>query len=94
MIAEAMEIIVEATGGAAKQSYGLDQVSLLQLTRSRLSSGTDLAQSEAVRSVRDLARKQTAPALAQLASRMASAMHSSSSNGDDPFATLKASPLT
>merc|ERR1719440_249657 len=63
-LATAKKIIKEATGGAAGQSYGLNQVSFLQV-----SSGADLANAEAVRFVRDLARKHNAPALAQLASR-------------------------
>ena len=65
-LATAKKVIAEATGGAAEQSYGLNQVSFLQI-----SSGTGGA---AVRFVRDLARKSNAPALAQLASRMQSAM--------------------
>merc|ERR1719463_682634 len=68
-LATAKKIIVESTGGAAGQSYGLNQVSFLQLA-----SSSDLAKAEAVRLVRDLSRKQKSPALAQLASRMASAM--------------------
>jgi hypothetical protein len=71
-LAQAKQIIQEATGGAA-----LDQVSLVQLARSSLSSGKDLHRYEAVRLVRDLARKQQSSALVQLASRMAAAMHSS-----------------
>merc|ERR1719487_2007126 len=51
-LATAQKIIAESTGGAAGQSYGFGQVSFLQL-----SSGADLANAEAVRFVRDLARK-------------------------------------
>jgi len=54
-----------------------------------LSSGVDLANFEAVRFVRDLARKQHDPALAQLASRMASAIRFGAGNADDPFAKVK-----
>merc|ERR1719409_859643 len=68
-LATAKKIIQESTGGAAGQSYGLNQISFLQF-----SSGADLAKFEAVRFVKDLARKTKAPALAQLASRMQSAM--------------------
>jgi len=82
-LATAKKVIVEATGGAEKISYGLEQVSLFQ--RSRISSSTDLARYEAVRFVRDLARKNNSPKLAQLASRMASAMRF----GADPFAKVK-----
>merc|ERR1719335_1809749 len=45
-LAEAKKIISEKTGGAASLTYGLAQVSLLQV-RSRLSSGADLAKFEA-----------------------------------------------
>jgi len=51
-----------------------------------MSSGTDLASFEAVRFVRDLAQKQKSTALAQLASRMVTAMRSGSG---DPFAKVK-----
>jgi hypothetical protein len=82
-LAEAKKVIEEATGGAEKIAYGLDQVSLFQ--RSRITSSTDLARFEAVRFVRDLARKNNSPQLAQLASRMSSAMRF----GSDPFAKVK-----
>merc|ERR1719155_63195 len=78
-LATAKKVIVEATSGAAAQSY-----SFLQTSRSKLSSRADLANFEAVRFVRDLAQKQKSTALAQLASRMVSAMRSS-----DPFAKIK-----
>merc|ERR1719262_1464971 len=44
-LAEARKVISEATGGVESQTYGLEQVSLLQL-RSRITSGTDLANFE------------------------------------------------
>merc|ERR1719178_438928 len=47
-----------------------------------------MANAEAVRFVRDLARKPKSPALAQLASRMASVMRLGSAAGD-PFAKVK-----
>jgi hypothetical protein len=84
-LAEAKKVIVEETGAADSLSYGLDQVSFLQ----RLKTETDLAHYEAVRFVRDLARKQNSKALAQLASRMASAMRMGASSGEDPFAKVK-----
>jgi hypothetical protein len=82
-LAEAKKVIKEATGGAEQIAYGLEQTSFFQ--RSRISSSTDLARFEAVRFVRDLARKDDSPMLAQLASRMASAMRF----GSDPFAKVK-----
>merc|ERR1719453_813055 len=66
-IAKAKEIIIEATS--------LSQVSLLQVTRSRLTTGAGLSQYEAVRFFRDLARKQNSPAPAQLANRIYASMH-------------------
>merc|ERR1719311_1604604 len=83
-LATAKKVIQESTGGAAGQSYGLNQLSFLQMA-----SGADLAKFEAVRFVRDLARKSKAPALAQLASRMESAMRLGAAAGDDPFAKVK-----
>merc|ERR1719330_1817984 len=77
-LAKAKAIIKEATSGAA-----LDQVSFVQ--RSLLASGQDLHRYEAVRLVRELARKHNSGALVQLASRMATAMQSS-----DSFAKIKA----
>jgi chromosome segregation ATPase len=78
-LATAKKVIKEATGGAAEQSYSFLQVS----------SGADLSKVEAVRFVRDLARKTKAPALAQLASRMSSAMRLGAAAGEDPFAKVK-----
>jgi len=87
-LATAKKVIAETTSGAADQSYGLNQVSLLQI--SRLASGADLANFEAVRFVRDLARKQNSASLAQLASKMAQAMRFGSQSGtSDPFAKVK-----
>ena len=76
----------ENTDGAENPDYGLSQPSFVQ--RSSLSSGADLAHSEAVRFVRDLARKQNSLQLAQLASRMAFAMRMEGASGDDPFAKV------
>jgi len=69
-LAEAKSIIKEATGAAA---------SFLQLSQTSSTEGQ-----EVVRLVRDLARKDGSPALAQLASRMSSAMRS-----PDPFGKIK-----
>merc|ERR1712196_527407 len=77
-LATAKKVITETTAGAADQSYSFVQTSL--------SSGADLANFEAVRFVRDLAAKMKAPALAQLAVHMATAMRSGAS---DPFTKVK-----
>jgi len=87
-LAEAKKAIAETTSGADSITYGLNQVSFFQTSR-RLSSGADLANFEVTRFVRDLAQKQRSPALALLASRIASAMRSSTGTGDDPFAKVK-----
>jgi len=83
-LATAKKVIQESTGGAASQSY-----SFIQVERTQVNSGADLAKFEAVRFIRDLARKSKSPALAQLASRMASAMRLGAAAGEDPFAKVK-----
>merc|ERR1719247_2223074 len=88
-LATAKKVIKEATGGAAAQSYDFNQISFLQTDRMHVTSGADLAKFEAVRFVRDLARKSNSPMLAQLASRMSSAMKLGSAAGEDPFAKVK-----
>jgi len=87
-LASAKEAIAKGTGGeggAADQAYGLEQVSLLQISRSR----ENQANNKAVRFVRDMARRENLPELAQLASRMASALRMGGSSGADPFAKVK-----
>jgi len=79
-LATAKKIIAEATSGAADQSYGFIQL--------QMSTGADLANFEAVRFVRDLAKKQKSPALAQLASRMVTVMRSGHGSSD-VFAKVK-----
>merc|ERR1719473_1123921 len=54
-----------------------------------MNSGADLAKFEALRFVRDLAKKQKSPALAQLASRMAVVIRAGSRTGEDPFGKVK-----
>merc|ERR1719214_128233 len=56
---------------------------------SRISTRADLANFEAVKFVKNLARKFGSAALAQLANRMASAARLSAAAGDDPFAKVK-----
>lgn len=87
-LAEAKKVIAESTGGADKIAYGLNQVSLLQVHRSKLASSADVVQFEVVRHIRDLARNQHSRSLAQLAARMTAVMRSSSRAGEDPFAKV------
>jgi len=84
-LAEAKKVISESTGGAEALSYSLSQVSLLQLSKSEMSSGGF----QVVKFVRKLAQKQQSAALAQLASRMASVVQFGSANGEDVFAKVK-----
>jgi len=83
-LATAKKVIQESTGGAAGQSY-----SFLQVDRTQVVSRVDLANFEAVRFIKDLSRKSKSAALAQLASRMSSAMRLGASAGEDPFAKVK-----
>merc|ERR1740123_1693249 len=83
-LAEAKKILKETTAGAEAQTYGLNQESFLQIT-----SKAGLAQFEAVRIVRDLARKENSRALAQLASRLEMTVRTGSAQGADPFAKVK-----
>merc|ERR1719352_2040219 len=80
-------------GGAEEQAYSFLQVASQSAdsarSSSRLSTAADLVNFEAVRFVRDLARTQNSPALAQLAKRMASAVRSQKSGGSDPFSKVK-----
>merc|ERR1719197_2441129 len=88
-LATAKKIIVEATAGAQSVSYGLDQVSFVQLSTSvHMSTHADLVKLEVVQHVKDLARKQHSSMLAQLASRMNSAIKLGSSESD-VFAKVK-----
>ena len=81
-LAKAQTVISEKTGGAESFSYGLTQTSFLQLSRSVLSPRGGLAKFEAVRKTKELAKSEHSLELAQLASRVASAMHVETSTGD------------
>merc|ERR1719343_1946418 len=72
-LADAKNIIVASTGGAA--------ASFLQLARSELRSGKDMPKYAAVHFVRDLANKQHSNALVQLVAQMTAVMQSSDSFG-------------
>jgi len=79
-LATAKKILKDALAAGA-QTYSF-------LQRSSLSSSVDLANFEAVRFIRDLARKENSVELAQLASRMASAIRLGAGS-KDPFAKVK-----
>jgi len=76
-LAEAKKIISESTGGATDQTYGFLQ----------LSSKVEAKNFQIVRIVKDLARKNNAPELAQLASRLSSVIRLN--HGDDVFGKVK-----
>jgi len=91
-LSTAKKIIAEATSGADSLAYGLDQESFLQISsvsENALQTTADLANFEAVRLVRDLARKTGDAALTQLATRMAAAVRRAKAGTADPFAKVK-----
>merc|ERR1719277_978730 len=59
------------------------------MVRSKMTSSEGLSHFEAVKYVRELARKQNSSVLAQLASQMAAAITARSGNEQDPFANVK-----
>jgi len=93
-LAEAKKVITESATGAGDLTYSLEQVSFVQThqfgsSTSHIQSSADLANFEAVRLVRNLARKEHDDALMQLARRMAVAIRYSNAAGADPFAKVK-----
>jgi len=84
-IAEASDVLKSSTGGAVSQTYSFLGVS----AASALHSRSDMSKSEVIVLIKNLARKQRSPALAQLASRIAAAVRYSTRTGDDPFAKIK-----
>merc|ERR1719480_775154 len=85
-IQEAKAVIVSTTGGGAQASYGFGQVSLLQ---TGLRTAADLRHLEALRFLRELARKQPDPALQQLSARISTAVATSARAGQDPFVKVR-----
>ena len=73
--AKTRAVISQKTGGAESFSHGLIQTSFLQLSRSVLSPSGDLTKFEAVWKTKELAENEHLLELAQLASRVDSAMH-------------------
>jgi chromosome segregation ATPase len=76
-LAMAKKAVVENTSGATEQSYDFMQ----------MATSSDLKNTEAVQFIKNLAKKHKAPALAQLASRIASALRLN--HGADVFAKIK-----
>jgi len=80
VIAKAKEILQESSSGAVSQSYDFLQI--------QLKTRTDLANSEVIQAIKDLAVKQHSAALAQLASRV-QAVVSYGSGTEDVFSKIK-----
>jgi len=78
VIAKAVEILQESTGGAVGQTYSVIQ----------LETRADLARSEVLVLVKKLARQYHSSALAQLASRVSVVMKYGSGSSD-PFGKIK-----
>jgi chromosome segregation ATPase len=85
-LAVAKKALTESTGAAASATYGFAQASFLQM---KAFAPDSIAGSKATRLVSDMARKHGSAALAQLASRMSSAMRVSNNNSADPFGKVK-----
>jgi hypothetical protein len=86
-IAEAKKVLGETSSGAVSQTYSFVQVA--SATGSRLQTRADLAKSEVVTMVKQLARKHHSAALAQLASRLAAVMRYGAADGEDIFSKVK-----
>jgi hypothetical protein len=85
VIATAEKILKESTSGAVGQTYSLLQTKSM----SRLQNRADLANSEVVTMVKNLARNQHSAALAQLASRLSVVVKYGSRDGADVFGKIK-----
>merc|ERR1719221_2279290 len=82
-LANAKKVITENTDGAADISYGFNQVPTFLEQKD---AGTGRS---ALRFVQNLAKKDGSAALAQLASRMSTALRSGARTGQDPFGKVK-----
>merc|ERR1719310_1420133 len=95
-LAEAKKIIIETTGGATSQTYGLAQTgtAFLQIEASSSSQARIAnANQQAVKFIRNLAYKLHSPSLTQLAQRVQAAARYAARYGtragEDPFAKVK-----
>lgn len=86
LLGQALPAAEQTYGGTANLAADFLQISS---SDSELSSRSDLAHFEAVRMIRDLARKQNSVDLAQLASRMSAAIRYGSTAGTNPFSKVK-----
>merc|ERR1719401_2369226 len=88
-IAQAKKVLSETSSGAVSQTYSFVQVGIASTVGSRLQTRSDLAKSEVITMVKQLARKHHSAALAQLASRLAAVVRYGAADGEDPFAKVK-----
>lgn len=86
-LAEAKKLISEGTGGASDKTYGLAQVSLLQVASEGSSSNSAFVQ--ALHTVRHLALADRSEALGKLAASVEQAIKVSAASGANPFAKVK-----
>jgi len=87
--AEELDAVAKAKQVIEETMPALSQVSLLQVSRSQVTSRKSLINFEVVRFVRDLGRKQHSVSLQQLSSKLASVIRLGDSTGADPFAKVK-----
>jgi len=85
VIATAEKILKESTSGAVSQTYSFLQMA----SGSRMTTRADLANSEIINLVKNLARDHHSAALAQLASRLTVVARYGGKDGADPFAKIK-----
>lgn len=86
-LAEGKRIILEATGGAAKQKYGMLQTSFLQVRAP--SEDTSSVALETLHSVRGLALDMHSISLVALTNQMAKAIKGGTATGMDPFGKVR-----
>merc|ERR1719291_1356074 len=86
-IAQAKKALQDTSSGAVSQTYSFVQEA--STGGARLRTHTDLARSEVVTMVKQLAKKHHSAVLAQLASRIAAVIRYGAADGGDPFAKVK-----
>mmetsp|Transcript_116689 Transcript_116689/g.201592 ORF Transcript_116689/g.201592 Transcript_116689/m.201592 type:complete len:688 (-) Transcript_116689:66-2129(-) len=88
-IRTAIAHLEDAMKGASFVAKDKGAMSFLQVAKLKIASDIDLTNIKAVHFVRNLARKQHSPVLAQLASKMSSATQMGDLSGEDVFAKVK-----
>jgi len=87
VLAEAKNIILSSTSGAANKTYSLLQVDWK--STSSLKTGADLANAEIITIVKKLAQKYHSTLLSQLASKITAVLKFGAGQGEDPFAKVR-----